>query len=186
MPLKVLDRKVIYRGKVFSTIVDEVEYDSGHKAIREVAEHPGGAVVLPLLDDGRIVFVYQKRYPLNEFLYELPAGKLEPNEPPELCAKRELKEETGYDAGQIEKLTAIYTSPGFCTERLHIFIARDLRDGKQNLEEGEIDLKLKLIPAKEAFEMVGRGEIVDAKTIVGLFFLRNSVSRPWSGSFGKV
>ncbi len=177
MALKLIDHKVIYRGVVFNTIVDEVEYNSGNRSVREVAEHPGGAVVLPVLDDGRVVFVYQYRYPLKEYLYELPAGKLEPNEPPEECARRELKEETGYDAGRLEKLTAIYTTPGFCTEKLHIFVARDLRDGKQRLEEGELGLSLKYFPASEAFEMVRRNEIVDAKTIVGLFFLEKLLNR---------
>lgn len=171
MPLKVVGHKVVYKGRVFNTIVDEVEYESGNRSIREVAEHPGGAVVLPLLDDGRIVFVYQYRYPLKEYIYELPAGKLEPGEPPEVCARRELKEETGYDAGKLEKLTAIYTTPGFCTEKLHIFIAGDLKDGKQKLEEGELGLSLRYVTVSEAFEMVRRNEIVDAKTIAGLFFL---------------
>lgn len=171
MSLKIIDHKVIYKGKVFNTLVDEVQYDSGNRGVREVAEHPGGAVVMPVLDDGRIVFVYQYRYPLKDYLYELPAGKLEAGEPPEVCARRELKEETGYEAGRLEKLTAIYTTPGFCTEKLHIFIARDLKDGKQQLEEGELGLSLKYISPADAFEMVRRNEIVDAKTIVGLFFL---------------
>ncbi len=171
MPLKVLKHNVIYKGKVFNTIVDEVEYDSGNKSVREVAEHPGGAVVLPLLDDGRIVFVYQYRYPLDQYIYELPAGKLDADEQPEVCAARELEEETGYTAGKLEKLTAIYTTPGFCNEKLHIFIARELMEGKQRLEEGELGLTLKYIPAKEALHMVSSNEIVDAKTIAGLFFL---------------
>ena len=171
--MKLLSHKIIYTGRVFNTIVDEIEYDSGNKSVREIAQHPGGAVVLPLLDDNRIVFVYQHRYPIGEPLYELPAGKLEPDEPPEKCATRELEEETGYTADKIEKLTAIYTSPGFCNERLHIFLARGLHDGKQKLEEGELGLQLKYIPANEAFHMVSTNEIVDAKTIAGLFFLQS-------------
>jgi len=172
MPLKLLDRKVVYRGKVFNTIVDEVEYESGRRAIREIAEHPGGAVVLPVLDDGRVVFVRQKRYPVDEYVVELPAGKLEPGESPENCARRELKEETGYDAADIRRLTTIYTTPGFCTEKLHIFLARDLVEGKQSLEEGELDLKLISMLPDEAYRKVWDGEIVDAKTIAGLFFLK--------------
>lgn len=171
MAFKVLNHKVVYQGRVFNTIVDEIEYDSGNKSVREVAEHPGGAVVLPFLDDGRIVFVHQFRYPLNQHVYELPAGKLDSNEKPEVCAARELKEETGFTADKLEKLTAIFTSPGFCTEKLHIFLARGLHEGKQKLEEGEFGLTLKYIPMKEAFHMVKTNEIVDAKTIVGLFFL---------------
>ncbi|MGO9481532.1 MAG: NUDIX hydrolase [Candidatus Kryptoniota bacterium] len=171
MSFKILDHKVVYRGKVFNTIVDEIQYESGNKSVREVAEHPGGAVVLPLLPDSRVVFVHQFRYPLNQYIYELPAGKLEPNEPPETCAKRELEEETGYTTHRLERLTAIYTSPGFCDEKLHIFLARDLHKGKQRLEEGELGLSLKFIPMVEAFHMVRTGEIVDAKSIAGLFFL---------------
>jgi len=184
MAFKVLDHKVIHRGKVFNTIVDEIEYDSGNKSSRQIAEHPGGAVVLPLLDDGRIIFVHQYRYPLKEYLYELPAGKLEPNESPEVCAKRELEEETGYEAGRLEKLIAIFTSPGFSDEKLHIYLARNLRAGKQKLEEGELGLTLKYIPVKEAFHMVKTNEIVDAKSIVGLFFL--SQMDPLGENFLKV
>ena len=173
MSIKILNHKLIYAGRVFNTIVDEIEYDSGNRSVREIAENPGGAVVLPLLSDDRIVFVYQYRYPLGNYLYELPAGKLEPNEPPEACAARELEEETGYKAGKLEKLTAILTSPGFCYEQLHIFLATDLRDGKQQLEEGERGLSLKYVHMKEAFRMVRTKVIVDAKTIAGLFFLRD-------------
>ncbi|MGB9591816.1 MAG: NUDIX hydrolase [Candidatus Kryptoniota bacterium] len=175
MSLKLINRQVVFRGRVFNTIVDEVEYESGRKTIREVAEHPGGAVVLPLLDDGNVVFVRQKRYPMNSLLYELPAGKLEPGELPELCAVRELREETGYTAEKIEELTAIYTSPGFCTEKLYIYLATGLHDGQQNLEEGEEGLTLERIQYERAFEMVYNGEIVDAKTIAGLFFLERKM-----------
>ncbi len=171
MSLKLLKHEIIYDGRVFKTVVDEIEYESGNRATREIAVHSGGAVVLPLLEDRRIIFVRQFRYPLNESLYELPAGKLEPNESPEACAKRELEEETGYRAGKIERLTSIYTSPGFCTERLHVFMATELTDGVQRLEEGELGLTLKIIRAEEAFQMVRTNQIVDAKSIVGLFFL---------------
>ncbi len=171
MAFKVLNHRVVYRGRVFNTLVDEIEYDSGNRAVREVAEHQGGAVVVPLLDDGRIIFVHQYRYPLGHGIYELPAGKIDADEEPEVCAARELQEETGYTAGTMKKLTAIFTTPGFCTEKLHIFLARDLHKGEQKLEEGESGLTLKFVPMKEAFHMVRTNEIVDAKTIAGLFFL---------------
>jgi ADP-ribose pyrophosphatase len=171
MGFKVLNHRVVYKGRVFNTVVDEIEYDSGSKSVREVAEHPGGAVVLPLLEDGRVVFVYQYRYPLNRSFYELPAGKLDEGEEPEACARRELQEETGYSPTELKRLTSICTSPGFCSEVLHIFLACGLRPGKQRLEEGELDLRLKYIPMKEALHMVMTNEIVDGKTIAGLFFV---------------
>jgi len=168
--LKQLRRDVLYRGKVFDLIVDQVQYPSGATGIREVARHPGGAVVVPLLGDGRVVLVRQLRYPFGRHLLELPAGKLGPGEDPAVAAGRELTEETGWVAGSLEKLTSIYTSPGFCDEELHIFLGRDLRespDGHKR-EEGEYSMTLHMMTLEEAVDLVIRGEIRDAKTIAGL------------------
>ena len=168
--LKQLRRDVLYRGKVFDLIVDQVQYPSGATGIREVARHPGGAVVVPLLGDGRVVLVRQLRYPFGRHLLELPAGKLGPGEDPAVAAGRELTEETGWVAGSLEKLTSIYTSPGFCDEELHIYLGRDLRespDGHKR-EEGEYSMTLHVMTLEEAVDLVIRGEIRDAKTIAGL------------------
>src|SRR6266705_1552470 len=114
MELKRVSRQVLYSGRVFDLIVDQVEYPSGNKGVREIAHHPGGAVTVPILDDGRVLLVNQLRYPFGEHIYELPAGKLDPGEDPHIAAARELEEETGYIAGSLEYLASIYTSPGFC------------------------------------------------------------------------
>lgn len=170
MELKLLNRNIIYNGKVFTVIVDDVEYQSGNRSIREVAEHPGGSVILAVFPNNNIILIKQHRYPINKFIYELPAGKLDMNEDPLDCAKRELEEETGYIANKWEKLTAIYTTPGFCTEQLHIFLASDLRLSRngRNLEEGEMSMTLEIVPLTKAIEMIERQEIVDGKTICGI------------------
>lgn len=170
MRLKLLKRNIIHKGKVFNTIVDDVEYESGNVSIREVAEHPGGAVVFAVFEDNKLVLIKQHRYPINKFLYELPAGKLELNEDPLTCAKRELEEETGYKAAQWEKLTAIYTTPGFCTEQLHIFMAKDLypAENGRNLEEGEQTMSVEVIPINKVIRMIKNQEIVDSKTVCGI------------------
>jgi ADP-ribose pyrophosphatase len=166
--IKTLKSEKRYSGTVFNLIVDEVEYISGTRGVREVAEHPGGAVVVPLLDDGTVLLVHQYRYPLKKEL--LPAGKLDPGEDPRVCAERELEEETGYTAGSLRKLTAIYTSPGFCSEQLHIFLATGLKKSSrgQQLEEGESDLTIRQLPFDEAVNMIEQGDIVDGKTICGI------------------
>jgi ADP-ribose diphosphatase len=173
MELKQLSREVIYSGKVFDLIVDQVEYPSGNKGIREIAHHPGGAVAVPVLDDGRVVLVKQLRYPFGTHIYEFPAGKLGPGEDPALAVARELEEETGYIAGSLERLTSIYSSPGFCDEVVHIFLATQLRetpDGHKR-EEGEFSMTVELKSQSDALAMVESGEIKDAKTIIGLLWM---------------
>jgi len=170
MDFRVVEKKRLYNGKVFNLVVDQIEYPKGHPAIREIAEHPGGAVALAMFPDERIILVRQFRYPIGKSLLELPAGKLDPNEDPAVCAARELEEETGYKAQNWRKLTAIYTSPGFCTEQLHVFLATDLSRSVtgQKLEEGEQSLTVEIVPLSQAIDMIERQEIVDGKTICGI------------------
>jgi len=170
MKLKLLARKNIYNGRVFNIIVDDVEYPSGNHSIREVAEHGGGAVILAVNDRNELILIYQHRYPIDKFIWELPAGKLNPGEDPLHCAQRELAEETGYSAEQWKKLTAIYTTPGFCSEMLHIYLATGLspRPEGRMLEEGESTMTMKTIPFPEALAMIDRSEIVDGKSICGI------------------
>ena len=172
MNFKVIKSEILFRGKVFDLKVDKIEYDSGNKGIREVAVHNGGAVVVPVKDDGKIILVKQFRYPFQEFLLELPAGKLEPEEDPQECATRELTEETGYSSDSISKLGKIYTTPGFCTEVLHIYLAENLKSGNHNREEGEYGMEVYEFTLEEINEKIMSGEIVDAKTISGIHFYK--------------
>ena len=170
MNLKLLRRNRIYEGRVFNVIVDDVEYPSGNRSVREVAEHSGGAVVLAVFPDDSVILIRQHRYPLDQFIVELPAGKLNAGEDPLHCAQRELEEETGFTAKKWTKLNAIYTTPGFCTEILHIYMAQDLQaaPGGRKLEEGELTMTVKVVPIGEAIEMVERQDIRDGKTICGI------------------
>lgn len=171
MNFKVLKSEIKYHGKVFDHQVDEIQYDSGNIGIREIAVHPGGAVVIPLKDDGKIILVKQFRYPLQKTLFELPAGKLDKNEDPLKCAVRELEEETGYRAKSFVKLGAIYTAPGYCTEILHIYKAVGLIPGNHNREEGEQGMEIIEFSLDEIKQKILSGEINDAKTIAGIFYL---------------
>lgn len=177
--LTILSSKRLHDGTVFNLIVDEIRYPSGNKGVREVAEHPGGAVAVALFSDQSILLVHQFRYPTKEFLYELPAGKLDPGEDPGECAERELREETGYRGFQWEKLTAIYTTPGFCTEKLHIYLTIDPEraEHERTLEEGEHGMTVHRVPLNEAIAMIERGEIVDGKTICGILLAHRRITR---------
>ena len=171
MHFKLLRSERLYTGKIVNLVVDHVKYNSGNEAVREIIEHPGGSVVLAVFENNDILFVKQYRYPIGGEVIELPAGKLDAKEDPQHCAERELQEETGYAAQRWTKLTTIMTTPGFCNERLHIFMAQDLSLSPlgQALEEGEQTITLLRVPLAEAVAMVERGDIVDGKSIAGIF-----------------
>lgn len=173
MNFKVTKSDIIFSGKVFDVKLDEIEYNgTGNKASRQVAVHPGGSVVVPVKDDGKIILISQYRYPHDKIILELPAGKLEKGEDPQLCATRELTEETGYTANQISKLGKIFTTPGFCDEVLHIYLAEDLMPGEHAREEGEEGMEIFELTLDEIEEKIRSGEIVDAKTICGISMYR--------------
>lgn len=179
MDLKRLKREILYTGKVFDLIVDEIQYPSGNNGVREIAHHLGGAVVVPLFDDGTVMLVKQFRYPLGSDLLELPAGKLNKGEDPAVAARRECEEETGWIPTRLQKLTSIYTTPGFCDEELHIFLGTDMEhspDG-HNREEGEYSMTIHILPLADAVQMVLRGELQDSKTAVGLLLAQHYASK---------
>ena len=160
----------VYSGKVISVDLDEVRFPDGTTGELEMIRHSGASAVVPLLEKAntqQVVLVRQYRYAASGYIYEIPAGRLGPDETPESCALRELKEETGYSAAVLQKLTTIYTTPGFTDERIHIFLAERLTPGDSAHEPDEF---LELFPVflSEAVEMVKMGEIVDAKTCVAL------------------
>nr|MBA2734463.1 NUDIX hydrolase [Acidobacteriota bacterium] len=132
-----------------------------------VVHHPGGAGVVAVFDDGTIPLVRQYRHPTMRYVLELPAGRLDPPERPEECAARELEEEIGVRAGCLEKLAEFFSTPGFCEEKLWVYLATDLTETTQNLEADEM-LEIVRVPFSRAFEMIADGEIEDAKTIIGL------------------
>ena len=168
---KILSHEQIYKGRVFSVTVDQIEYDSGARGIREIAHHPGGAAVVAVFPDETLLLVKQFRYPIQDYLWELPAGKLDPGEDPIKTAARELKEETGYTATSLKLLLKIHSTPGFCNEILYIYETVELDDHQhtQALEEGEHTLSVHRLPLVKVAEMIETGEITDAKTLCGIF-----------------
>ena len=175
MNFRIVKSEVIYRGKVFNTKVDQIEYNSGNKAVREVAEHPGGAVVVPVTAEGKIIMVTQHRFPVDKVLLELPAGKLSTGEDPLVCAVRELEEETGYKSDNIKPLGSIYTTPGYSSEKLWIYLAKDLKPGNHNREEGEYGMEVFEFTLKEIEDKIYNEEIVDGKTICGIFLAKKFI-----------
>lgn len=165
---EVISTAEIYKGKIFDVFIAEIRHgDAEYK--REIVRHRGSTVIVPVFADKKIAMVRQYRYAAEKFLLEIPAGTLDEGEPPEIAAARELEEEIGVKAGKIEKITEFYVSPGFLTEKMFVFLATELQETEQNLEEDEI-LVVERHSFPEAFEKIRKGEIQDAKTIVGLIF----------------
>ncbi len=174
MEEKTLQSKTIYEGRVFDVLVDQVELPSGRKTTREVVRHRGAVGLIPVLENGRIVLAEQYRYPTGEVLLEIPAGRLEEGEDPALTASRELMEETGYVAGSIESVATFYTTPGYTSEKLHLFVVTDLEkaEPKPDLDE---NIRLREVSVEEAMALIRKGEIKDGKTIAGLLFYRTFI-----------
>lgn len=164
---KTVTRDVAYDGKVFQVVVKDVELYDGSHSRRDVVLHNGGAAIVALDHDGQVYLVRQFRSPYEEVIYEIPAGKLEKNEDPRLAAIRELKEETGMEAGSVVSLGKMYATPGYCSEIIYLFLATDLRVGEGNPDDGEF-LQVVKMPLKQAIDLIEIDEIFDAKTMVGL------------------
>ena len=164
----ILKHDILFEGRVFNIYKDVIEYDDGQTDIREVVEHYGGSTVLAVIDYNSLILVKQYRHPLKNFIYELPAGKLNLNEDPLDCAKRELKEETGYTATNWEKIISFHTTPGYSSEKLNIYLATNLTKGEQELELGERNLEVVIVGFIEALKMIKNEEITDSKTIIGI------------------
>jgi ADP-ribose pyrophosphatase len=169
-PERVVDSQLIYEGRIVRFRVDTVVLPDGSRSTREVIGTPGAVVIVPLTDDGQVRMVRQYRSAIGEYLLELPAGTLEPNESPEQAAPRELAEETGDRAARWRRLAGFYTVPGICDEYLHLFLATDLTPGQTNQEADEF-IEVVTLPLSEALAMVRQGEIRDAKTIIGLLMV---------------
>lgn len=163
-----LNKNMIFEGNILNLRIDDVSLPDGNKSKREIIEHSGGVTILPVTDDGRIIMVKQYRKPVEEVLLELPAGKLENNEEPVHCAKRELWEETGYRANDVSHICSFYTSPGYSDELLHLYSAKNLyKAKKEKTEPGEF-VEMCYIKKDEIIKKILNGEIKDSKTIIGL------------------
>ena len=163
-----LESEFIFNGRLLKVYRDRVQLPNGHESQREFIRHQGAVGILPILDDGSMIFVRQFRYPVKKVLYEIPAGKIEGDEAPLSCAKRELSEESGYTARDFKKLTSILTTPGFTDEQIHLYAATGLTSGKQHPDEDEF-LNVVILTPEEVKERVLSGEICDAKSLCSLY-----------------
>jgi ADP-ribose pyrophosphatase len=173
---KILNSQKVYDGRVFKVTVDTVrEGDLTYQ--RDVVHHPGSAVIVPVHDDGTVALVRQYRHPAVRYLLEVPAGTLADGERPEAGAARELEEELGLIAERLEKLSEFFVSPGFLEEKMWVYLATGLSEGKAQPDEDEV-LDVVRMPFGDALEMITSGEIQDAKTIIGLILAAPRVGSP--------
>lgn len=170
MEERTLESKRIYQGRQVNLRLDTVVLPSGRSTTREVVEHADCVAIVALDSEDNAILVRQFRKPAQRVLLEIPAGGIEPGEGPIQCALRELEEETGYIAAKLERLGGFYSSPGFCTEFLHLFLATELKKGASGADEDEI-IEVVPIPLAQIPNLISSGEICDAKSIAGFFAL---------------
>lgn len=167
MPDSKQEEEILYNGRILALAWETHRMPDGREAHFEVVQHSGGAAALPILADGRLILIRQFRPAIEDYILEIPAGRIEPGEDGATCVGRELQEEIGYKAGQLEKLGEIYSSVGFCNELIHLFLARNLEPVEQALEPDEF-IELQIMTLDEAMELMKHGELRDAKTRVAL------------------
>lgn len=163
------ERDVLFEGLRFRVVSLTQTMPDGSCHLRQIVRHPGAVAIVPLLDEERVCLVENYRVAVDETLLELPAGTLEPGEPPAETALRELAEETGYRAGRLEHLATFYTSPGILDERMFLFLATQLQPGAPALEAGE-QIQTRICTWAEALRLIRQGQIRDAKTLCGLLY----------------
>lgn len=164
---KTVKTDLIYAGRLFTVERIEVLQPDGKQRVRELVRHPGATALVAVDDQGMILLVRQYRIASGRVMKEIPAGTLNPAEPPEVCAVRELQEETGYKPGRIEPLGGFYVAPGYTTEYIHLFLATDLIESRLPGDEDEF-IEVDRVSLADALAMIERGEIVDSKTIIGV------------------
>jgi ADP-ribose pyrophosphatase len=174
--MALLSSERLYTGRIVNLDRDTVRFPDDSTGRLEMLRHPGASAVVPFLDDPRgadprVLLIRQFRHAADGFIWEVPAGRLDAGEAPESCARRELEEETGMRAGTLERLTTIYTTPGFTDERIHLFLAHGLVQGEQRRETDEF-MEVHPLRWSAVLELVRRGEIQDAKTLTSLLFVQ--------------
>ena len=173
-----LDSAEVYQGDFLRVLKDHVALPDGRSASREFIRHPGAVMVVPLLEDGRLLMERQFRYPLGRVMLEFPAGKLDAGEHPLACGQRELAEETGYRASEWAYAGVLHNAIAYSTEGIEIFFARGLRAGPAQLDEGEF-LELLLLSPEALDAACAAGEVTDAKTLIGLHWLQRWQAGAW-------
>jgi ADP-ribose pyrophosphatase len=158
---------LIRKGRVFDFYTENITLPNGVTVDMEIIRHPGAAAIVPLMEDDSVLLLKQYRHAVGGFIWEIPAGTLNPGEDARRCAERELTEETGYTARNFEKLAQITPLPAYSDERIHLFLATGLTKASQRLDEDEL-LSVHRVAMREAIKMIAEGEIQDAKTIIGL------------------
>jgi ADP-ribose pyrophosphatase len=173
MPL--VSSRRVFSGRVLDLDVDTVRFPDGSVGDLEMIRHPGASAVVPFVNDPRgadpeVLLIRQFRHAAERYVWEIPAGRLEPGETPEACARRELEEEAGVTAGEVRRLTTIYTTPGFTDERIHLFLASGLGEGTERREADEF-LEVHRMPWSRVLRLIEQGEVEDGKTLVALMFV---------------
>ncbi|MDR2345628.1 MAG: NUDIX hydrolase [Planctomycetaceae bacterium] len=167
---------ILFTSRVFKVVKRFITGRSGNKLERHIVIHPGAVVILPILNDNRVVLIRQHRVSVENELIELPAGTMEFKEEPIVTARRELVEETGYAAESMSHVMSFFSSPGFIKEEMHLFLANGLIAGPTAMEDGE-KIETLIVSLEEAMKMISNGEICDAKTIIGIYWWNNKLSQ---------
>jgi ADP-ribose pyrophosphatase len=173
---RTISSETIYRGKILNLRVDSVELPNGSLVKREVVEYAGAVAVVPVNEKNEVLMVSQYRYPVGKVLLEVPAGKIEKGEDPAVCAVRELREETGFEAEEMRFLFSYYSTPGFTSEKMYLYMARGLAYIGEDPDEDEF-IQFRHVPMENALEMINQGEICDAKSIIGILAVKRELDR---------
>ncbi|QGT98984.1 ADP-ribose pyrophosphatase [Candidatus Syntrophocurvum alkaliphilum] len=173
---KTISTKEIFNGRIVSLRIDEVSLPDGNKSYREIVEHPGAVGVVAIDDENCIWMVKQFRKPVEKEMLEIPAGKLDAGEDTVECAKRELEEETGLTANNWDEILYYYTTPGFSSEILYLYMATELTQGEYNPDKDEF-LEVLKIPLEEAYSAIFEGKITDGKSIIGIQYAYKKLER---------
>lgn len=170
-PYDVLKTDVVFNGKIIKVKCDEISLPDGNTAFREVVLRGDATAIVPIDEDNNVILVKQYRHPAKDIVFEIPAGMMEEGEDPEICAIRELEEETSFKAEKLEHMISIYPSIGICTEKIHIFLAKNLKKGQFNFDDDEF-IEVVKMPIDKAIDMIYSGNIIDSKTVCGLLACR--------------
>lgn len=174
MRFRIERSKEIFSGRLFRLVTQDVVLPNGRRTSLNIVEHPGAVAIVPIFDDGDVLLIRQFRVAARGEIYEIPAGTLEKGETPLATAKREIVEETGYRAGRFQKISEFFTAPGFCTERMHLYVATRLSPACADHDADEI-IRTDRMPLARAIRLIEQGRVADAKSIAGLLLARKII-----------